>query len=53
MEKIYNIDLNEIELNYLKNVVSSLIRLQKKIPKRMQTKNSEVLYMINKKLLDV
>lgn len=53
MEKIYNIELNETELNYLKNVVSSLIEMQKKIPKKLQTKNSEVLHMIHNKLLEL
>lgn len=53
MEKIFNIEITESEKDYLMTVLASLQEIQKKIPKKMKTKNSELLHTIYNKLREL
>lgn len=50
MENKYILELTEEELTYLKNCIGELLVLSKKIPKKLQTNNSNLLLNINNKL---
>lgn len=53
MEKNFNIILCESELNYVKGALNGLIEIQKRLPKKFKTKNSELLYQVYNKLEDI
>ena len=53
MEKIFEIIINESEKDYLLSILSALIQIQKKIPKKMQTKKTEILRTIYNQLKEL
>lgn len=53
MEKIFEIIISETEKDYLLSTLSALIQIQKKIPKKMQTKKTEILHTIYHKLKEL
>ena len=50
MEKEIVLKINENEFNYLKGVLSSLLEIENKIPKRLKTENTNNLKSLYKKV---
>ena len=50
MEKEFILKVNEKELNYLKTVLYNLLNIEKKIPNKMKTENSNILKVLHSKI---
>ena len=50
MEKEFILKINEKELNYLKTVLYNLLNIEKKIPNKMKTENSNTLKVLHSKI---
>ena len=50
MEKEFILKVNEKELNYLKTVLYNLLNIEKKIPSKMKTENSNTLKILHSKI---